>query len=385
MLRTILFSIFGIASAYADTTANAPAQFPIPFANNAGAGYIATIPQASQIGITAGAASLYDGFPPLNFVPVSAGGVPPRGQDFNGILNEATAAIQWTELGGLWPYNSAFATSIGGYPRGALLESADYHGVWQSIADSNTVNPDTGTPAASWVPLAFNGVTTVSITTADVTLTPAQYENPVIQLTGTLTGNHNLILPDLTQKWTIINGTTGNYAVTIMAAGGLGMRLNQNQTLPIYVGYNGVQWYTYGEGGGGCASGFSRSSPHYCTYTASAGYSTLTLGTVQTNTVPAPGATCVDIQLITSVKSQNAVGMRGTIPQLLKTSSPGGLYSQINQEIMEQVATTNGTSLAGLGGFLHAQTPTFPATFYVYAPALDTNSTVEWQYVGYCD
>ncbi len=50
-----------------------PVRFPIPFANNAGGGYIETIPTASQIGITDGRASLHDGFPPLNFADVGAG------------------------------------------------------------------------------------------------------------------------------------------------------------------------------------------------------------------------------------------------------------------------------------------------------------------------
>ncbi|KAA1174648.1 hypothetical protein FP026_29625, partial [Rhizobium tropici] len=69
-----------------------PVKFPIPFAASAGGGYIRAIPQASQIGITNGAASLTDGFPPLTFLPVGAGGTPPWGQDFNGILNEITVS-----------------------------------------------------------------------------------------------------------------------------------------------------------------------------------------------------------------------------------------------------------------------------------------------------
>ena len=54
-----------------------PIKFPIPFGNSAGGGYIRPIPQASQIGIANGAASLTDGFPPLNFLPLGSGGVPP--------------------------------------------------------------------------------------------------------------------------------------------------------------------------------------------------------------------------------------------------------------------------------------------------------------------
>ena len=69
--------------------ANIPSKFAIPFASSAGAGYIRTIPQTPTG--TAGQASLQQGFPPENFSPVSAGGVPPFGQDFNGLLNQVTS------------------------------------------------------------------------------------------------------------------------------------------------------------------------------------------------------------------------------------------------------------------------------------------------------
>ena len=58
-----------------------PTKFSVPFANSAGGSYIRAIPTASQIGIVDGAASLTDGFPPLNFLTLGAGGIPPFGQD----------------------------------------------------------------------------------------------------------------------------------------------------------------------------------------------------------------------------------------------------------------------------------------------------------------
>ena len=122
--------------------ANVPAGFPIPFANNAGAGFIRTIPTASQIGITAGAASLTDGFPPLTFNPTAAGGVPPFGQDFNGLLNEITSAIQWLQAGFTPSYNAAFCQFVGGYASGAVLGNAAGTTFWKSTADNNFSNPD---------------------------------------------------------------------------------------------------------------------------------------------------------------------------------------------------------------------------------------------------
>lgn len=96
-------------------------------------------------------ASFDVGFPPLTMTPVISGGLPPFGADFNGLLNDVTAIQQWQSAGGLFPYDSAFSTSIGGYPKGAMLLMATGLGIWQSTADSNTSNPDTG--GANWVQL----------------------------------------------------------------------------------------------------------------------------------------------------------------------------------------------------------------------------------------
>jgi len=127
---------------------NIPAKFPIPFANSAGAGYIRTIPVSSQIGITNGAASLTDGFVPLNFLPVGSGGVPPFGQDFNGLLNEITSWNRWAQAGGQVGYDSAFSTAIGGYPKGAIIAAATAGNFWLCTVDNNTSDPDTA--GAGW-------------------------------------------------------------------------------------------------------------------------------------------------------------------------------------------------------------------------------------------
>jgi hypothetical protein len=127
-----------------------PSYFAMPFGKNAGAGYIRTIPTNSQIGIVNGAASLNDGFPPMCFQDVNTGGVPPFGQDFNGILNQTSAGVQWIQAGGLAVFNNAFSNAIGGYPNGAILVKANGTGFWRSTADNNFSNPDGATPT-NWV------------------------------------------------------------------------------------------------------------------------------------------------------------------------------------------------------------------------------------------
>lgn len=124
-------------------SSNVPDKLPIPFANAAGGGYIRSIPVASQIGIQDGAASLTDGFPPLNATPVGAGGVPPFMQDMNGIMFAVSGWSRWVAAGGPIYFDAGFATSIGGYPKGAIVQSAVTPGIlFVSTIEDNSNNPD---------------------------------------------------------------------------------------------------------------------------------------------------------------------------------------------------------------------------------------------------
>lgn len=127
-----------------------PTKFNIPWANGAAPPFIRTIPQASQIGLQNGAASLTDGWPPLTFLQVAAGGVPPFGADANGILNQMTAWIRWASAGAPINWDSAFSAAIGGYPIGAVVQSPTTFGLWWiCLADNNGTNPDSG--GANWL------------------------------------------------------------------------------------------------------------------------------------------------------------------------------------------------------------------------------------------
>lgn len=136
-----------------------PARFGIPWAASAGGAFITyPVPQASQIGVTPGRASLTDGYPPLNFTQIGAGGVPPFGQDTNGILKQVTLWNQWHAAGAPIFYDSTFATAIGGYPEGAVLLSTGLSKWWYNQVENNTVDPDgAGTNWIAFRPL-FQGV-----------------------------------------------------------------------------------------------------------------------------------------------------------------------------------------------------------------------------------
>jgi hypothetical protein len=123
-------------------SSNIPAKFPIPFASGAGAGYTRPVPTTTG---DPTAASLTLGFPPETFISPSAGGSPPNGEDVNGILNQMTAWEQWFSAGGPVAYDATFQAAIGGYPKGAIVQSVTTFGLlWLCTVENNTTNPDTG-------------------------------------------------------------------------------------------------------------------------------------------------------------------------------------------------------------------------------------------------
>lgn len=125
-----------------------PVKFNIPFANSAGPSFTRTIPVAPQPN---GQASLTEGFPPITFIPVGAGGDPPQGQDINGAFNMTSAWDRWYSAGVAALYDGTFSTAIGGYPAGAVLLGTD--GVfYRSIIDDNTNDPNV--TITGWVPVA---------------------------------------------------------------------------------------------------------------------------------------------------------------------------------------------------------------------------------------
>lgn len=205
-----------------------PALVAVPFAEE-GAKNI--IPVDSQIGITDGAASYTDGFPPLTMTPVIAGGIPPAGGDFNGILNAITQSVRWACAGGQYQYDSTFSATVGGYPKGALIQSAGGDVVWLNLNDDNVTNPDSG---SGWVPAIRYGVTSIAMAGANVTLTSAQAAKETIIISGTLTANVQLIMPAWAETWMIINNTTGAFTVAVKTASGSGVNLAAGTTSQIY-------------------------------------------------------------------------------------------------------------------------------------------------------
>jgi hypothetical protein len=72
------------------------------------------------------------------------------------------------------------------------------------------------------------------MSSANVTLTAAQYGKPIISLSGVLTANLNLIFPNIVGQWLIVNNCTGAYTVTCKTSAGTGVATSISSVQTIY-------------------------------------------------------------------------------------------------------------------------------------------------------
>ena len=217
---------------------SAPDKIITPWATS---GLKATIPETADPVL--GRAGFDQGFPAINMTPKTAGGIAPFGQDFNGILFDVTQALQFMQAGGTFPYDSTWATAVGGYPVGALVSRTDNQGLWRNTVANNLTDPESG--GAGWQPEG-SGSTAVTMTSSNVTLTPLQAAREILVITGALTANLQLIVPAYVKQWLVINATSGAFTITCKTASGSGVFANQGGSTQIYgdgtnIGFSSAQ------------------------------------------------------------------------------------------------------------------------------------------------
>jgi len=204
--------------------ANTPLKWTLPFANG-DTGKV-------EVPVTTtdpSRASLTLGFPPLTMQPIEAGGVPPQGEDFNGAMNQVARIVWWVMAGGRFPFDAAFAgdANVNGYPKGAVLPTTDLQGAWVSLVDNNTVDPNTST--TGWAPaFSYGGLALTGQTGGTTTLTPGQAMKKNMVISGALTSNLTIIVPQWAYNWTATNNTTGAFTVTVKTSIGAGALVPQN-------------------------------------------------------------------------------------------------------------------------------------------------------------
>lgn len=139
-----------------------PYMVKIPFCNT---GNKNTIQLTQQAGQDPEDATYQEGFPPVTMLNEDAGGLPPKGLDFNGIFYELSSPIAHYCRGDRIQFDATYAAAIGGYAKGWVVASNDYQKDYISLVDNNLADPN-GTNT-TWAVYAGQG----SVPTATSTTT----------------------------------------------------------------------------------------------------------------------------------------------------------------------------------------------------------------------
>lgn len=144
-----------------------PYMVKIPFCNTGNKNAIQLTQQAGQ---DPEDATYQDGFPPVTMLNEDAGGLPPKGLDFNGIFYELSSPIAHYCRGDRIQFDANYAAAIGGYAKGWVVASNDYQKDYISLVDNNLADPN-GTNT-TWAVYAGQGSvpTATSTTTGTVKL-----------------------------------------------------------------------------------------------------------------------------------------------------------------------------------------------------------------------
>jgi hypothetical protein len=68
----------------------------------------------------------------------------------------------------------------------------------------------------------------------DVTLTVTEAQCRILELSGVLTGNINVVVPTTVWQWTIANLTTGAFTLTVKPTAGTGIVVGQTRRCILY-------------------------------------------------------------------------------------------------------------------------------------------------------
>lgn len=221
-------------------TISRPTNIQKPFAD---AGAKNAIPVEST---GTGKASFTDGFPPPTMRPITAGGIPPEGKDFNGILYDITSHTLWVNAGGQYQFDATLATAIGGYPAGMVIQDNTGMASYVSAVANNTTdfNSAPGSIGSLWLPYAGTAYSNITIATTGgtTTLTAIQATARFITVTGTLIADANIVVPAALGRWTVINNTTGAFAVNVKTAAGTGVPIFQTKADTVFCDATNVDY-----------------------------------------------------------------------------------------------------------------------------------------------
>mgnify|MGYP000541180137 CR=1 FL=1 len=223
-----------------------------------------------------------------------------------------------------------------------LMATGDQSGTW-----GDTTNTNLGTLLEQ----AITGVLSVAQgDVANLTLTNTDYvsnqaRNAVINLTGAMTANRNMVVPTANKVYLVKNSTTGGFVVTVKTSAGTGVEVAPNTARWVYCdGTNvvdGLPGFGYG----------------YATTATAAGTTTLTYGsarnqfftgsTTQTVTLPVASTMTLGAQFLITNNSTGSLTVNSSGGNLVQTISAG--TSALITNIL-----TSGTSAASWSSTLYS-------------------------------
>ena len=179
----------------------------IPFAVNGEKNTIQVYRQANQ---DQEDATFSEGWPKITMIPLSSGGIPPKGLDINGVLYQLSLDTVHRQSGKQMQFDATYASNIKGYSKGAMLQSSDLTRLYLNTVDGNLTDPDSSS-ASGWNVYAQTPTAT-STTTGTVKIAD--------NLTSTakdtaLTANQGKALKDTLDLWSSISSGTSNGAQTL--------------------------------------------------------------------------------------------------------------------------------------------------------------------------
>ncbi|WP_272678466.1 gp53-like domain-containing protein [Providencia sp. PROV137] len=193
---------------------NNPKLIVVPFAAD---GQKDEIPVTREPSMPTQKATWDLGFPPATMLPESAGGLPPIGRDFNGIFNQISEMLVHFAKGGRIKFSESYAEEIGGYQKGAILQSDDETKDYQSLIDANKVNFNTAT--AAQINAAWKLISTASLATD---ISKKLDKDAIKQTTGN--SQTSVMSQDAVTKALASKQATGDYATVDQLNNGLGTK-----------------------------------------------------------------------------------------------------------------------------------------------------------------
>lgn len=186
-----------------------PIAMPMPFGADDVNNY--TIPGLVH---SASSVNFPDGFPVAYSSPHSGGGKYVTRKEMNGIGNVASRYEFFRRVGGIVTFDPAFATAIGGYPQGAVLDFVDgmnVHKVYSTV-DHNRVNfVENGVDGVNWVYMNQDKGSIESVLFSIDSVPPEGYDTPLAIFKATRSGSIKV-------TGTIEKNTVETYTETLTGA-----------------------------------------------------------------------------------------------------------------------------------------------------------------------